>query len=395
LRFILLAVLLIFCNPCSTQESTHAVIEVDEPAIFIKTVGSDTVEILTELDRNDRIFSVLETSDYIIFSLMIIKTLNERDTLIYRKSDRKFFRFYADGGNGSLLYVINKETRSFDFYEITVNGRKEAVVSIPMPNDAETWIVLSDSFLESYIDGDTRTIEIYKIEGTALIKYAETGLNFNIFPITLRNHNLYGYYFRSQGRTSYTTIVNLSTMNETSIENVSLVELTKEAIFFTSGDKLGYYCFTENNFFFLENIIRVRTPISRGHLLSDFFIHGFEEFPIKVIYSFTGNQLLFNSNNRICKYYFNTNQISILFDHNSTNEGAGFLYNINSNYYFYSGDDKYYLVSLIDRGIICEFIVNWIKPEDYVENTTRSMWFYETREADIIFYTVNTFQDDK
>jgi hypothetical protein len=383
----------------NSEPEKFTVMEIDMPTIFIMTGGN--IEVLMEYDRveGSYLFIDLETSDYLIFRKwnFLGGTLETRDSVIYRKKDRRFFNFHADGGNGNLLYIINYKTRTFDFFEITDNGAKNDIASVPIPNPSDNWSVINDKLLASVFFG---TMEIYKLDGIYLEEYAK-------YPSSLQimgDSGLAYYFERSSGtiRAGNTILVDLYSLKEISIRaSLSLRVRTKESLFFIDVDRLGCCDIQTGIYSLMEGIIAdENTKIGDSFRLSDFFIQGYNEYPITEVYRFKNNQLLFNSRNRICMFDFDIEQLYILFDYNiyPDSEIMHYLYLINDNYFssrittaFGISD----LVSLDDKRIIYRFILNWIDRTKGISDIA-DIKYYETREGDIIIYqTYNTNISDK
>jgi len=136
----------------------------------------------------------------------------------------------------------------------------------------------------------------------------------------------------------------------------------------------------------MEDIIKEEIFGNSGYLLRDYRIRGYEEYSLGMIYRVHNNQLLFTTgNNKICMYDFDTSILYILFDYTiyPDTRGMGLLYLINDSYFFGGTFGRADIVSLDDTKIICRFIMRWIDPEQIIDDVSY-MWYYETREGDII-----------
>ena len=181
-------------------------------------------------------------------------------------------------------------------------------------------------------------------------------------------------------------------MKETRIRgSASKFGLTKESLFFIDEDKLGRYDIQTGVYSFMEGIsVDENTKFGDSFRLSDFFIDGYNEYPITLIYRFKNNQFLFNSKNKICMYDFNTGIFYIFFDYNiyPQAKGMGNLNYLNDRYLNSLTLGVSDLVSLDDKKIICRFIMNWIDRTERIDDISL-LKYHETREGDIIIYPVH------
>jgi hypothetical protein len=364
----------------NSEPEEFTLIKMDTPTVFIKK--DDNIDILIKLRRNEHISpNISETDNYIFFDILEQKAdVEERTSLIYRKKDGKFFHFNADGGHGNMLYYINYETRSFDFFEITDNGIKKDIRSVPIPNESDNWYSVQYEFLVSY-NYSRKVKEIYTLNGTTLIKRAEYPINVSI----IGSSHLFAYYSLYSNNNTM-KLINLSNMKETNIKNGAIIDITKNSIFFVDGNKMAHYDASTDTYSFMEYIIKAENARNSGFYLSDYFIQNYEECPLGKLYSVNNNQLLFNSgNNKICMYDFDTDLLYILFDYNIYTRPRGLLYLINDSYFFSGSFGVADIVSLDDKRIICRFIMNWIDPTEIISDVSY-MWYYETREGNIIIY---------
>ena len=373
------------------EPEEFTVIEMDTPTVFIKT--GDDITAIIETDRIDSLYLDLESSDYLIFGKINFfgETNERRDSIVYRKRDRRFFNFHADGGNGNLLYVINYKTRTFDFFEITDNGAKIDIASVPIPNDSDYWFAINDTLLVSEFPRANRK-EIYRLDGISLEKHATYPSN-----LWIMGGSGFAYYYANQyGRDRYTIIINLSNLKEIRIENGNLIQSSKESLFFEDGNRLGRYDKSTGIYSLMEDIV-FDEYTRDGYTFSDFCIRGYNEYPINLIYRFKNNQLLFNSRNKICMYDIDTDLLYILFDYNiyPDSKSMSYLYLINDNYFYSTIIGASDLVSLDDTKIIYRFLLNWIDREELISDIAY-IKYYETREGDIIIYQTygTNFKDE-
>jgi len=275
------------------------------------------------------------------------------------------------------------------FFEITDNGVKNDVASVPIPNNSDYWFAIDDEFLVPQYTVYGARKEIYRLDGINIEKLA----GYSSFPPNLwitGSSRLAGYYEGLYD--SDEIIINLSNMKETRIRgSVWKFGLTKESLFYIDEDRLGRYDIQTGVYSLIEGIIAdENTKIGDGFRPSDFFIDGYNEYPITSIYRFKNNQLLFNSRNKICMYDFNTGIFYILFDYNiyPQAKGMGGLYYLNDRYLNSLTLGVSDLVSLDDKKIICRFIMNWIDRTERIDDISL-IRYYETREGDIIIYPVH------
>ena len=272
---------------CNSEPEEFTVIEMDMPAVFIKKGGN--IEALIEFDRIDGsyLFLDVETSDYLIFGRLYFlgETFEGRGSIVYRKSDRCFFNFHADGGNGSLLYIINYKTRTFDFFEITDNGAKNDIVSVPIPNESDHWSVIDDKFLVSEFFGARERKEIYRLDGIIFEKCASYPSN-----LWIMGDSGFAYYYERSEGTHSIILIDLSSSKETRIENGGIIYRSNESMYFEAGNRLGRYDILIGIYSLMEGIAVDEYNIN-GYTFSDFCINGYNEYPITKAYHFKNNQL--------------------------------------------------------------------------------------------------------
>ena len=366
------------------EPEEFAVIEMDTPTVFIKKGNS--IDVFIELARNESLSpNIAETDSYIIFAIQEKDAnIREQTSLIYRKKDGKFFRFNANGGHENMLYHINYETRTFDFFEIADNGIKKDITSVPIPNKSDNWYVGRNGFLTStiyiYYNHGWGKKEVYILDGTTLTKHAEFPSNVSI----IGSFPPFAHYSRYSNN-NVMKLINLSNMKEINIENGDLIDIEEESIFLTDGNRMIHYDIATDSYSFMEYIINAENTRNNGYYLKDCHIRGYEDYPLNMIYRVHNNQFLFGTaNNKICIYDFETGILYILFDYNiyPDTRGMGPLYLINDSYFFAGTFGRADLVSLDDKKIICRFIMKWFDPE--IIDDVSYMWYYETREGDII-----------
>jgi hypothetical protein len=361
----------------NSEPEEFTLIKMDTPTVFIKK--DDNINVLLQLKKNESISSfITETDYYVIFYILEHNADNEKRTsLIYRKKDGKFFRFNANGGSEKMLYYINYETLTFDFFEINDNGIKNDITSVPMPNWTGNWRVSENGFLSSMQ-------EIYIFNGTILTKYAHIWFGTAI----IGSYNLFVYYSRYKNN-NIMKLINLSNMKETNIVDGNLINITRTSIFFTDGNRIAHYDISTDTYYFLDNIIRADNK--SGSFLSSYFIQGFKEYQLDSLYSVYNNKLLYRFGDKVCMYDFDTNMLYILFDYEKYphSDKMGFLNFINNSYLYADGFGVSDLISLDEKRIIYRFIINWIDPSKII-NDISQICYYETKEGDIIIYPVHS-----
>jgi hypothetical protein len=286
-----------------------------------------------------------------------------------------FFTFNVDGGNGKLLYVINYESRSIDSFEITTDGERKPVSSVPIPGEVHDFWVLNDTFLVSYPYEDRGVRSIYKLADTTLSKYTECPSDLTVFDTS----GLFAYN-PSYSVDNILKIINLSNQKKISIEKGLILSFTNELIFFTNGNSVSYYDMLTDTCFSADYFIKAEKPEYGGRYLNDYCIQGFEEYPILHIYQLNEDYLLFNSYGKICKYSITTGKFEILFDYHAIT-GEYYLEMIDDNYFFGSNYGISNLVSLKEKKIVCQFIMNWIDTSGSIMDISL-MGSYVTRESE-------------